>query len=118
MKIRLAPLLLALAIQPVLADMADPTRPPPGLGARPAGDALATPALEVSSVFLMGRHPYALVDGMTVRPGDRLGESRVSRIDEQGVWLRTPAGPRLLRLVPDVQKQPAARGKTRMENAK
>jgi hypothetical protein len=108
-----APLLLGLA-SAAWCGMTDPTRPPPGFGAA-GGSAAMAPPLVVSSVFLMGAHPYAQVDGMTVRPGDRLGDGRVSRIDAQGVWLRSRAGERLLRLVPGIDKTPAEPGRTRME---
>lgn len=99
------------------ADLADPTRPPPRLGAQ-AVDAPAAPPLSVNGVFLMGQRPYAVVDGVTVRIGDPLGGGRVGRIDEQGVWLDGRAGRRLLRLVPGMDKRPASPGKASMENRK
>ena len=88
------------------AGMNDPTRPPPGFGL-PPGQAPAEAPLVVGGIFLMGTKPYALVDGMTVRVGDRLGEARVTRIDHQGVWLQGGAGKRLLKLAPEVEKRPA-----------
>jgi hypothetical protein len=113
---------LTLATTLVLASVAqaeitDPTRPPAGFGA-PDTAQDQPPPLVVNSVFLMGRKPYALVDGMAVRVGDRLGEGRVSRIDEAGVWLKTPAGTRHLKLVPGIDKRPAGQGNTRMEKHK
>lgn len=114
-KVHLLPLLLVAA--PALADMTDPTRPPPGFSTQGSVQ-VAEPPLLVTSVFLMGERPYALVDGMTVRVGDRLGDGRVNRIEEQGVWLKTRAGKRLLRLVPGIDKKPAHQGKTRMEKTK
>lgn len=97
---------------------ADPTRPPAGLGsAAVAGqDVEGLPApLIVQSVFLTGKRPYALVDDMTVRVGDRLADSRVSRIDEQGVWLGTRNNKRLLKLTPDVSKTESGKSSKRME---
>ncbi len=94
------------------AEVSDPTRPPPGyseqeLAGHPES-APQTPALEVSSLFLMGDKPYALVDGQIVRPGDPLADGKVARIDAAGVWLRVPgaAGLRLLKWLPDVVKTP------------
>ena len=85
--------------------LADPTRPPPGHAA--AGEVPPEPPLVVGSVFLSGRQAYALVDGREVRVGDSLGEGRVARIDERGVWIRLPRGLRLLPLLPAVRKSPA-----------
>lgn len=104
------------------AEISDPTRPPPGYGEpSPTNPNLAAPpeaALNVSSLFLMGNTPYALVDGQIVRPGDPLGNGKVARIDASGVWIRvsatgtTPAGLRQLKWLPEVVKTPA---KARME---
>ncbi|MEW5788423.1 MAG: hypothetical protein AB1899_11280 [Pseudomonadota bacterium] len=103
--------LLALAtllLAPAATWAADPTRPPPGFAEdAPAGREAALPALAVGAVYLLEKKPYALVDGLVVKPGDPLGEGRVSRIDERGVWLKTAAGPRLLPLLPQVKKTPA-----------
>jgi hypothetical protein len=63
--------------------------------------------LRVGGVFLAGEHSFAFVDEREVRVGDRLGDGRVTRIDETGVWLRGPGGTRLLRLLPDIKKPPA-----------
>ena len=67
-------------LSPGLAS-ADPTRPPPGLnGATVAEQETIVPEapLIVQSVFLTSKRPYAIVDDMTVRVGDRLADSRVS----------------------------------------
>ncbi len=101
-------------LTPAFAEMGDPTRPPTGFSEQ-VGDS-DTPKeapLQVSSVFLMGKKPYALLDGQVVRVGDKLEAGRVSKIDETGVWLKTPSGPRQLKLLPDVKKTPA--GKTKLE---
>lgn len=63
--------------------------------------------LRVSGVFLAGKLSFAIVDDREIRVGDRLGDAQVTRIDEAGVWLRTPAGTRLLRLLPEIKKPPA-----------
>jgi MSHA biogenesis protein MshK len=94
------------------AGMTDPTQPPPTLAAPGVGASAAAP-LTVTTVFLMDKRPHAIVDGLTVRVGDPLGDGRVSAIDERGVWLKTPSGKRLLRLVPDVDKK--MRGQDKME---
>lgn len=104
-----------ICVFPVLAaDLDDPTRPPAGFSEQAkAADAPREAALQVSSVFLMGSKPYAVLDGLVVRVGDKLEAGRVAKIDEAGVWLKTTAGLRQLKLLPDVKKTPA--GKNRME---
>lgn len=111
---RLAPILTAALALPLQAagPLADPTRPPPGYGAG-AQPAPPPPPLVVSSVFMSGRQAYAVVDGREVRVGDTLGEGRVTRIDEQGVWIRLREGVRQLPLLPGVRKTPAKKGMER-----
>lgn len=99
------------------ADITDPTRPPPGYAelelAGAAAPAQQEAALVVSSLFLMGAKPYAVVDGLLVRPGDPLAGGKVGRIDAHGVWISDPAGGktrtgmRLLKWLPEVVKTPA-----------
>jgi len=105
-----APYIMACAL-PAAADLGDPTRPPTGFSEQAqAADAPQEAALLVSSVFLMGSKPYAVLDGQVVRVGDKLEAGRVGKIDETGVWLKTPAGMRQLKLLPDVKKTPAGKG--------
>jgi len=98
----------ALLLSPARAELPDPTRPPPALSVDAGGEALQ-PALRVTSVFLMGKRPYAIVDDLTVRVGDPLADGKVRAIDERGVWLATPAGKRLLPLVPGMDKRMAGK---------
>ncbi len=108
--------LMACAPPAVAADMGDPTRPPAGFSEKAqAAEAPQEAALLVSSVFLMGARPYAILDGQVVRVGDRLEAGRIRKIDESGVWLKTPTGMRQLKLLPDVKKTPAGHGKKKVE---
>lgn len=103
-------LLLAAMAPAHAADLADPTRPPAGFDEQ-AKNAPPPPPPRVQSLFLMGDKPYAIVDGRVLRLGDRLEDGRVNRIDASGVWLRTPSGNKQLKLLPDVAKTPAGKGK-------
>jgi hypothetical protein len=85
------------------ADLPDPTRPPAAFTAPPP-DKAAPPPQVVNAVYLTGKTPYALVDGIALHVGDPLGEGKVTRIDEAGVWLKEPGGVRVLRLLPGVEK--------------
>lgn len=109
-------LALLLACAPLAhgAELADPTRPPSGFAER-TQDAPKEAPLRVGSVFLMGAKPYAILDGQVVRVGDKLEAGRVSRIDETGVWLKTPAGSRQLKLLPDVEKTPVGQSTKKVE---
>jgi hypothetical protein len=97
------------------ADSLDPTRPPPGFSEQPgtAAPAQQEAALAVSSLFLMGAKPYAVVDGQIVRLGDPLAGGRVAKIDAAGVWIALPGGGktktsmRQLKWLPEVVKTPA-----------
>ncbi|OYY95304.1 MAG: hypothetical protein B7Y41_02015 [Hydrogenophilales bacterium 28-61-23] len=111
---------LALLAASVAADPVDPTRPPPGFSAQPGAAASASAReeapLAVSSLFLMGARPYAVIDGQIVRPGDPLAYGKdgkvgkVGKIDAMGVWLVLPGGgKRLLKLLPDVVKTPVVK---------
>lgn len=113
-----AALFCALALPgAVAAEITDPTRPPPGYAELELSGAAAPARQEavpvVSSLFLMGAKPYAVVDGLIVRPGDPLAGGKVGRIDAHGVWVsvaaggKTRSGMRLLKWLPEVVKTPA-----------
>jgi hypothetical protein len=116
--------LMGLLSASALAEIADPTRPPAGFrqAVTPAAPDTPPPPLVVSSLFLMGDKPYAVVDGQIVRPGDPLAGGRVARIDAAGVWLRIDqskgaAGLRQLKWLPEIDKSPSATPpRARMEN--
>lgn len=105
---RVIPALAAMALSGyALADLTDPTRPPPGFYEAKPGEADFQPELVVSSVILRPGASYALIGKRVVRVGDALGEGRVSRIDEQGVWVRTKDGVQHYKLLPSISKRPA-----------
>jgi hypothetical protein len=98
------------------ADSADPTRPPAGFAEQQSGVEAQLPKeapLYVSSLFLMGDKPYAIVDGLIVRPGDPLADGKVGKIDASGVWIIAPGSGknrtrmRQLKWLPEVVKTPA-----------
>lgn len=73
----------------------DPTRPLSGAGqqvASPDQDRIDPGSGRPSLVLISSRRALALVDGQLLRPGDVWGESRVSRIGLQGLWLRAADG--------------------------
>lgn len=110
--------------------LADPTRPPnavlramnqknaggvpvaPQAASEPASGASA-PARPVKRearltsvrVSANGYDNVALIDGQLVQPGDRVGDSTVVSIDDNGVVLRGPKGPQRLSLIPEGSKR-------------
>ena len=110
--------------------LADPTRPPNAVlramnaknaGAMPAAPQAATEAASGASaparpvkrearltsvrVSANGYDNVALIDGQLVQAGDRVGDSTVVSIDDNGVVLRGPKGPQRLSLIPEGGKR-------------
>ncbi len=95
---------LAMTAAPVLAQVADPTRPPAVLTAAPAASGAARPAAAPASAPVPVRprvqsvqvpaegRASALVDDRLVFVGDRVGERTVVAIDAQGLQLRNAKG--------------------------
>lgn len=93
------------------AQLPDPTRPADPAAAAPSADqpgATASPVLQ-SLILRAGGPALAVIDGVRVGIGDRVGVARVRRIDEHGVVLAAPQGTWLLRLTPRAEKRLVAR---------
>ena len=88
----LAALLLAspFVARPARAQLPDPTRPPAALGLRAGLDAAGDGLPRLQSVLISprqgGRH-VAVIDGETVRLGDRFKGARVARMSQTEVEL-------------------------------
>jgi MSHA biogenesis protein MshK len=99
---------LAVSSQ-VLAQTADPTRPPatwlvPVEDARPGDDAAG--GLRLQSVIMrQGARPVAVIGGQTVTLGGRVGEATLVRLNEREAVLKGVDGVTHLYLTPDVEKQ-------------
>ena len=86
------------------APFADPTRPPNVLSEEVA----ATPAgPRLESVLIAPDRRLAVISGQQVRLGGKYGEGQVVRITETEVVIRNGEATESLRLLPEVQKQPA-----------
>lgn len=105
-------LILALAAMALsgyaVADIPDPTRPPAGYYEAKPGELESQPRLVVTSMILHPNKAYALVGNRVIKAGDILGEGRVVKIDQYGIWLKTGRGVEQIKLLPGVSKQPAA----------
>lgn len=90
----------------------DPTRPP---NAIPEGGATTAGEPRLQSVLIAPERRRAIIDGRTVRVGDKVGDSTVVRIAVGEVVLRRGADSRALKLLPYIEKvrsprSPARRG--------
>lgn len=103
MVIRLSVMLWALSSALQAADLPDPTRPPSGMDA--AVSVVAVPSGPVVQLIrtLDGKRT-AIISGQTVQVGSKVGDAVVTRIDEDRVLMRGPAGVVTLKLFPEVEK--------------
>jgi MSHA biogenesis protein MshK len=108
---RAALMLILLAAAPgLLAQLADPTRPPAaGAGMAQAGQDDAPAGRQLQSVLLSGGRKVAVIDGKMVPLGGMIGDARVVRIGETEVVLKTGQETETLKLFPGVEKRPAGR---------
>ena len=86
--------------------LSDPTRPPMTVAepvtTNPEG---VPPPSGLQTVILRkGHKPMAVINGMTVELGDKVGEATLVKISESEVVLHGPAGNETLHLTPGVEK--------------
>lgn len=84
----------------------DPTRPPAALS-MPQGSAaaLAPSGPQLQSVQISAGRRSAIISGQRVRLGDKVGDARVVRINENEVVLKGGSGLQTLQLFPNVDKR-------------
>ena len=102
-------LLAITASASVLAQSADPTRPPaawlaPADGARSGSEGGGDLRLE-SVLISHGRRPVAVIGGKTVMLGGHVGGATLVRLNEREAVLQGADGVTHLYLTPDVEKQ-------------
>lgn len=96
-----AAMLLASAAA-VAENLVDPTRPPAAIGG-----VANVPAAELvlQSVLVSPGRVSAIINGQTVKLGDKLGEAKVVKIGESEVVLRDGKGEQTLKLFPGLEKR-------------
>lgn len=87
----------------------DPTRPPEQMMrmTRPAAQkpVAAHGGVGLQTVILrVGHKPIAVIDGVTVKLGGRVGNAKLVKLNESEAVLDGPNGKRVLRLTPDAEK--------------
>ena len=104
---RFALFVLMLQGPGVLAQVADPTRPPAGMVSAPeSGEGGGMPPAKVLQSVLMPKNgkPVAIIGGQAVRLGEKHGDSRLVRLTEREAVLEGPSGVERLLLTPEVEK--------------
>lgn len=87
-------------------NLPDPTRPPASISRadeQGAADSGSAPTLQ--SVLISGQRTSAIINGQTVKVGDRFGQATVVKIAETEVVLRNGNGLQVLKLFPGIDKQ-------------
>lgn len=111
-------LVIAMLAAPLHAErLPDPTEPPASLDLKAAAQTVARAEPVLQAVQRDGTRFYALVDGRSVRVGDRVGDATVVQITANEVILREGSASKRLKLLPDssvhaIVKTPAANAKS------
>ena len=94
-------LLNAVPLLAIAQELADPTRPPEQLSARP-GPAKAE-TNELQSVIIAPTRRAAIIHGQTVELGGKVGDFRLIEVNESGVVLQGAKGLEVLSLFPNIK---------------
>ena len=86
---------------------ADPTRPPAYFSAPRAAGASAASGPVLQSVLIAGKRKSAIISGERVELGGTFGGARLTALGEAEAVLEGPEGRTVLRLVPDVMREPS-----------
>lgn len=84
----------------------DPTRPPT-IAAETVGSAASDGAAILQSILISSQRREAIINGKTVRVGDKVGNARVASITETDVVLRDGKNSQVLKLFPNIEKKRA-----------
>ena len=106
----LSPGAVRLACAQSDATLADPTRPPLTVSEPVAAGAVdaVTPSGLQTIIVGRGRKPMAVINGIMVGLGDKIGEATLVKLSESEAVLVGPAGREVLQLLPDVAKKTGA----------
>ncbi len=94
----------------------DPMRPPAELDATP-GEKGAGGAPRLQSVMIGPSERWAIIGGERVGLGGRYGDSRVVRITESEVVLRSASGDQMLKMYSDIEMNPVKPAAAALKNA-
>jgi hypothetical protein len=103
---RLAALLLLASLSGLATaqGLPDPTRPPASVEGDPAATAIAPSGLQ-SIIRRQHGKSAAVINGVYVEQGGKVGDATLTRIGEDSVELRSSSGRETMYLTPGVGKQ-------------
>lgn len=95
------------------ATLADPTRPPAQVEPAPANAAANVAAAALRSglqtvILREGHRPMAVINGVQVELGGKLGDATLIKLNEYEAVLQSPTGRETLRMIPGVEKTSAS----------
>lgn len=95
--------------------LVDPMQPPAGFRApEPAPAVPGSETLVLQSVRVAGNQRSAMINGVTVKPGDRIGGAVVRRIADAQVVLQREGVEQVLTLYPGIEKRMADTARPRV----
>ena len=103
------------------AALPDPTRPPAAMEPLPAAAATAAAAAGsgLQTVILReGHKPVAVIDGVTVELGGKVGDATLVKLSESEAVLQGPKGRQVLRLTPAAEKTAIVKSRSAAESGK
>jgi MSHA biogenesis protein MshK len=83
----------------------DPTRPPAGYALESAEPATEGGGLTLQSVLISPSYKAAIISGVMVKEGEKLGDAVLVKVAENEVVLRTAGVNQVLKLHPGVDKR-------------
>lgn len=102
---RLAVLLLgSLSSLAMAQGLPDPTRPPAIVEAAPTATAATTPSGLQSIIRRANGKAAAVINGVYVEQGGKVGDATLTRINEDSVELRSASGRETMYLTPGIGK--------------
>lgn len=113
MVIRLSLLIMSLSAAAQAESVPDPTRPPAGVDASAPVSAPSGPSLQLIRTVEGKR--MAIISGQAVKVGSKVNDAIVTQIEEDRVELRGAGGVQTLKLLPEVNKSPAAAGQSEVK---
>jgi hypothetical protein len=83
----------------------DPTQPPVGYATESPELPAASGGLTLQSVLISPSHRAAIISGVMVKEGDRLGDAVLVKVAENEVVLKSAGASQVLKLYPGVDKR-------------
>jgi MSHA biogenesis protein MshK len=90
----------------VAENLNDPTRPPASIDRPTEDSSVRATGPVLQSVLISPSRKVAIINGETVKLGDKFGDARVVKIAETEVVLRNGNDVQVLKLFPQVEKKP------------